>query len=42
MGRGDIKSKRVKIANKSYGVRRRKNRKVVASTLKKKTTKKEK
>ena len=36
MGKGDIKTKRGKIRNKSYGVRRRRKAKVVTTTAKKK------
>jgi len=42
MGRGDKKSRRGKIASKSYGVRRPKKVKAVAVSTKKKTTKKKK
>ena len=40
MGKGDIKSKRGKIANKSYGARRPRKVKIVAAATKKKATKK--
>jgi len=42
MGKGDIKTRRGKIANKSYGARRPKKAKPVAASAKKKTTKKKK
>ncbi|MEP3208575.1 MAG: 30S ribosomal protein THX [Maribacter sp.] len=40
MGKGDIKTRRGKIANKSYGARRPKKAKQVAVSVKKKATKK--
>jgi len=42
MGRGDIKSRRGKIANKSYGARRPRKAKPAAPATKKKTAKKKK
>jgi 30S ribosomal protein S31 len=39
MGKGDIKTKRGKIANKSYGVRRPKKAKAKVLVAKKKKTK---
>ena len=42
MGRGDIKSRRGKIANKSYGARRPRKAKPVVVSVKKKTAKKKK
>ena len=36
MGKGDIKTKRGKISNKSYGVRRRRKAKKVAAAASKK------
>jgi len=42
MGRGDIKTRRGKIANKSYGARRLKKAKPVVSSTKKKSAKKKK
>ncbi|TMM56073.1 30S ribosomal protein THX [Maribacter algarum] len=42
MGRGDKKSRRGKIANKSYGVRRPRKAKPVAIAAKRKTFKKKK
>jgi len=42
MGKGDKKSKRGKIANKSYGARRPRKAKPVVTTSKKKAVKKKK
>lgn len=42
MGKGDKKSRRGKIANKSYGARRPRKVKKVIPTTKKKATKKKK
>lgn len=42
MGKGDKKSKRGKIANKSYGARRPRKAKPAVTTSKKKTVKKKK